>query len=602
MAKNRPRFFSLSRSLRFLLSLATLACAVPPLAAAGEPARVSLTLLGTTDLHGNIEPVDYYENKPANRGLAKVATLIRKVRAERANTLLLDSGDTIQGTPLAYYFARKDLSQPNPMIVEMNALGYDAMAVGNHEFNFGLDVLWKAKREAKFPILAANLKQQYKDGVEYFQPYLIKRVAGVRVGIVGFVTPGVPRWEIPAHYRGYEFEPIVKAAKRVIPEVRKQVDLLVVIAHSGLERNPDTGQPFDLNQIPEENRVYALAEQVPGIDVILFGHTHKELKEEFIHGVLLAQALHWGQSLARADVEMEKTDTGWQVSSKHSTTLPVTDAVPPDPEVVKIARPYHQATQAYLDKPIANSPQAMDALTARYESHPLMDVLHAVQREAGNADISFATMFYPKAKIPAGKVTMRQVAGLYIYENTLYTVEMTGAQVKAALEHSASFFPSWPFPGPHAPRLPGYNTDSAGGVSYTIDLSQPVGRRVRELAYKGKPLDPAAKLRVAINNYRYSGGGRYDVFRGLPVLYRSAQEIRELLIEYVARSGSLPTTASGNWQIVPGEAREIILRDARGGRHDSVVLVNPVLPRRLARDFAWFPFVTSHNRTHARGN
>jgi len=535
-----------------------------PCVAGDAPATVHLTLLGTTDIHGNIEPFDYYANQPANRGLAKIATLIRRVRAAEPHVLLLDSGDTIQGTPLAYYFARKDIIKPNPTIAMMNAVGYDAMATGNHEFNFGLDVLWKAKREAHFPFLAANIRQEYKHGVEYFRPYIIKDVAGVRVGIVGFVTPGVPRWEIPAHYRGYQFEQIVDAARHVIPEVRKRVDLVVVIAHSGLEINPDTGQPFNPDQVPGENAMYALATQVAGIDVILFGHTHRELSERFINGVLLVQARNWGQSLARADLTMERDAKGkWRVASKHSTTIPVTDAVPADAEILKLAEPYHQATQAYLDSPIATCAKELDGSTARYEDHPLVDLIHKVQMEFGGADVSLATMFYPQARIPAGKVTVRQIAALYIYENTLYTVEMTGGQLKEALEHAASFFPAWPFRPGETPRLPGYSADSAEGVSYVMDLTQPVGQRIRHLTYEGKPLDPVAKLRVAVNNYRYTGGGRYTVLQGLPVVYRSPQEIRELIIEYVTRSGVIPTTADGNWRIEPREALEAIVREAR---------------------------------------
>ncbi len=533
-------------------------------AAGNPPGKVHLTLLGTTDLHGNIEPVDYYADRPANRGLARIATLIRRVRSAERNLLLLDSGDTIQGTPLAYYFARKDTRKPNPTIAVMNALGYDAMATGNHEFNFGLGVLWKAKREARFPLLAANIRQEYKDDVKYFRPYIVKNVAGVRVGIVGFITPGVPRWEIPAHYRGYQFEPIVDAARRVIPEVRKQADLVVVVAHSGLERNPDTGEPFNPDQVPGENAMYALAEQAPGIDLILFGHTHRELPETFVNGVLLAQAKNWGQSLARVDIEMEPDGQGhWRVSSKHSTTIPVTEAVPADPEVLKLAEPYHQATQKYLDSVVATCATALDGSTARYEDHPLVDLIHKVQMEYGRADVSLATMFYPQVRIPAGKVTVRQIAALYIYENTLYTVEMSGAQLKEALEHAASFFPAWPFPPGQTPRLPGYSADSAEGVSYVLDLTQPVGQRIRELTYKGKRLDPAAKLRVAVNNYRYTGGGRYDVLKGLPVAYRSPQEVRELIIEYVSRTGVIPATADGNWRIEPREAFEALVREAR---------------------------------------
>ncbi|MBI1749652.1 MAG: 5'-nucleotidase C-terminal domain-containing protein [Acidobacteria bacterium] len=528
----------------------------------GAARRVHITLLGSTDLHGNIFPVDYYTHQPANRGLAKIATLVREARGEQKNVLLLDSGDTIQGTPLAYYFARKDTSKTNPTIVAMNALGYDAMAVGNHEFNFGLDVLWKAKREAKFPWLAANIKQTYKSGVEHIEPYIIKNVGGVRVAIIGFITPGVPRWEIPAHYRGYEFENIVDAAKRVIPEARKKADLVVVIAHSGLERDPQTGETY-ADQMDNENAVGALAEQVPGIDVIFFGHSHRELPTKLINGVLLVQAKNWGQSLARADVELERRASGWKVASKRSTVIPVTDAVAADPEILKLAQPYHEATEAYLDTPIATSSKALDASTARYEDHPFVDLIHKVQMEYGKADVSLATMFYSRLQIPAGQVTLRQIAGLYIYENTLYTVEMTGAQLRQVLEHAAEFFPAWPFPEGGRVRLPGYNADSAEGVEYTMDLTQPAGQRIRDLRYKGKPLADDTKLRVATNNYRYAGGGHYTALQGLPVVYRSPMEIRELIIESVSRTGAILPEADGNWKIVPREAFEALVREAR---------------------------------------
>ncbi len=528
----------------------------------GSAESVHITLLGTTDVHGNIFPVDYYTHQPANRGLAKIATLVRQIRGAENNVLLLDSGDTIQGTPLAYYFARKDTTKVNPTVAAMNAMGYEAMAVGNHEFNFGLEPLWKAKRESKFPWLAANIKQTYKTGVEHIAPYIIKNVGGVRVAIVGFITPGVPRWEIPANYAGYEFELIVDAAKRVIPEVRKKADLVVVLAHSGLERDPQTGQSYS-DQMENENAVGALAEQVPEIDVILFGHSHREVAEKVINGVLLVQARNWAQSLARVDVEMEKTATGWKVATKRSTVIPVTDAVAADAEIVKLTQAYHDTTEKYLDTPIATSNKSLDASTARYEDHPFVDMIHKVQMEYGKADVSLATMFFSRLQIPAGQVTLRQIAGLYIYENTLYTVEMNGKQLREVLEHAAEFFPGWPFKEGERIRLPGFNADCAEGVEYTMDLTQPVGQRIRELRYKGQPLADDQKLRVAINNYRYAGGGRYATLQGLPVVYRSPMETRELIIEYVTRTGKLLTEANGNWKIVPREAFEALVREAR---------------------------------------
>jgi len=543
--------------------LGSVALAIPFFAAA-PPHRVSLTLLGTTDIHGNLMPVDYYANRAAERGLAKVATLVKRIRAEQPNSLLLDSGDTIQGTPLAFYYARKDPTKPNPTIAVMNALRYDAMSLGNHEFNYGLAVMWKAKREADFPWLAANVKQKYKPGENgYFVPYIIKQVAGLNVGIVGFVTPGIPRWEVPENYAGYEFEPIVEAARRVVPEIRKKADLVVVITHTGLGRDPKTGEaPGD--QMVNENVAWDLAQAVPQIDVIFYGHTHQEMPQLMVNGVLLAQARNWAQSLARADIEMEREGEGaWRVASKKSMTIPVTSDVPADPEIVKLAEPYHLATQAYLDTPVATSEKAMDGSLARYEDHPFLDLIHTVQMQYGKADVSLATMLFSGARVPAGQVTIRQIAAIYIYDNTLFTVEMTGAQLRQALETAAGYFPAWPFPADGRIRLPGYNADTAQGVSYKVDISRPAGQRIVGLTYRGKPLADDEKLRVATNNYRYAGGGQYAVFKGLPVLYRSPQEIRELLIEYVGKTGRIPATADGNWEIVPPAAREALVAEIR---------------------------------------
>jgi 2',3'-cyclic-nucleotide 2'-phosphodiesterase (5'-nucleotidase family) len=523
----------------------------------------TLTLLDTTDSHGHILPWDYYENHPADLGLAKIATLVKRARADAPDALLLDCGDTIEGTPFAYYFARKDTTKPNPEILTFNAMRYDAMAVGNHEFNFGLDEMWKAKRESNFPWLAANIMQTYKNGVPFFRPYYIKNLAGIRVGIVGFVTPGVPRWEVPANYNGYEFEPILKAAKTVIPEVRKQVDLLVVIMHSGIDRNPETGIAPAYAATDVENAAWELAEQEPGIDVIFFGHTHRELPEKVVNGVLMSQPKNWGASLSRADVKMSRSaGNPWHVESKHSQTIPVTPQVQPDPEIIKLMEPYQAEVEKYLDTPIATSGKALSGEYGRYQDDPLLDLIHKVQLEAGHADVSMATIFYPEVEFPAGPVTVREASALYTYENNLYTVEMTGAQLKDALEHAASFFPAWPVPQGQNLRLPGYNADSAEGVSYVIDLTQPVGQRVRDLTFRGKPLSAEQKLRVAINNYRYSGGGGYTVYQGLPIVYQSSEEISELLVDYLKRVKTVSSAADNNWKIEPHEALAAIEKAA----------------------------------------
>ncbi len=269
----------------------------------------------------------------------------------------------------------------------------------------------------------------------------------------------------------------------------------------------------------------------------------------------MTQPKNWGMSLARADVDMRRTRQGtWEVVSKHSRTIPVTAQVEPDAEMMKLAEPYHEETEKYLDTPIARSERDLSGKYARYQDGPLLDLIQNTQLEAGHADVSMATMLYAGAHVSVGPVTVRQDGFSYIYEKTLYVVQMTGAQLKDALEHAASFFSEWPLPPGGLIKLPSYNADQAQGVSYQIDLTRPVGQRIVNLEFHGKPLDPAQDLRVAINNYRYTGGGGYEVYKGLPILYRSSLEIRELLIDYLSRTKIIPGEASGNWRMTPPDA------------------------------------------------
>jgi 2',3'-cyclic-nucleotide 2'-phosphodiesterase/3'-nucleotidase len=522
---------------------------------APQAESVSITLLGTTDTHGRLLPWDYYADKPDDLGIAKIATLIKHERADAPDALLVDCGDTIQGTFFSNYFTDTDITRPNPMIAVFNLLRYDAMTAGNHEFNIGEEAMWKAKGESKFPWLGANIKQTYTQGVSYFPPYIIKNVKGVRVGIVGFTMPFLPPWKIEADYRGYELEPIVETAKRVIPEVRPKVDLLVLALHSGFHDDPLGKEPARPRQEIGENVAPEVAEQVPGIDVIFFGHSHSELPEKFVNGVLMTQPRNFGMSLARADVAMTRnTDGRWEVTSKHAHTIPVTDQVPADPDVMKLVKPYQEALEKYLDTPIATSAKDLSGNHAAYEDNPLLDVIQESLLDAGHADVAVTTIANAGARISAGPVTPRQVGALYNYSNGICVLQMTGAQLKDALEHSASFFSQWPLPPGETAKLPGYKADQAHGVSYEVDLTRPVGTRIRELQFHGEPLDPAQVLRVAVTSSRYSGEGRYPGYLALPVISRSPIEIRDLLIDHVKRTKTIPAEAAQNWKIVPPEA------------------------------------------------
>ncbi|MEA2172892.1 MAG: hypothetical protein QOD00_484 [Blastocatellia bacterium] len=529
--------------------------------AAGPIIRAQVTILATTDLHGNINPIDYYSNKPDARGLAKAATIIKAARKERPDLLLLDSGDTIQGTPLIYYHNKKNNRPPDPMMLSMNALKYDAMAVGNHEYNFGLPVLEKARHEAKFPWLSANT---YKKGTDQpaYDPYLVKNVGGVRVGVLGLTTPGVPSWENPENYAGLEFRETVSEAKKWTGILREKehVDLVVVAMHMGLEEDLSTGQ-LTPGQAPNENAAVRIAMEVQGIDVILMGHTHREVPSMFINGVLLTQADKWARRVARVDVYLEqpgdagKNDGRWRVVAKGARTIPVDDGVKADEEITKLAEPYDRETQSWLNRQIGESGVELTATDARFRDTAILDLIQRVQLDAGRADVSMAASFNPQARIPKGPVTVRDIAGLYEFENTLVTLEVTGAQLKDALEHSAKYFLAY-VPNKAAAdlvdeKIPGYNFDIAEGVTYDLDISKPVGQRIQNLRWHGQPLNPAQRLRLVTNNYRVNGGGGFAMYKSAPVVYRSSEEVRELIIDWVERHQTIPTEPTNNWRLLP---------------------------------------------------
>ena len=558
----------MKKTLLISLSLILITVAAAPRRQDAAPARAHVVILSTTDLHGHIFPIDYYTNKYDNVGLAKVATLVRQARKDDPDLLLIDSGDTIQGTPLEYIHNKRNNTPPDPMMLTMNALKYDSMTVGNHEYNFGLQVLNKARGEAQFPWLSANT---YDVGTSnpHYQPYIVKEVQGVRIGILGLTTPGIPNWENKPNYEGLEFHETVSEAKKWVRVLRdkEKVVVVVIAMHMGLEEDLRTGIP-NPSSVPNENAALAIAREVPGVDVILMGHTHREVPSLVVEGVshqgdalihygdrLLTQANRWASHLARVDLYLEKDIAGrWQVAAKSARTIPVTEKTEVDPEIAKIGEPYDKETQAWLSRAIGESSEELSANGCRFHDTAIIDLIQRVQLEAGNADVSMAACFNDRAHISKGAVTVRDIAGLYEYENTLVTVELTGQQLKDALEHSTRYFKPYE-PGKSLndlidTRIPGYNFDVAQGVSYDIDLTKPVGQRIQNLTFKGKPLSPTQKLRVVTNNYRLNGGGGFTMYQHAPVLYRSSAEVRELIIDWVEKNKTVPTQPDNNWRII----------------------------------------------------
>jgi 2',3'-cyclic-nucleotide 2'-phosphodiesterase/3'-nucleotidase len=553
---------------------------VAVLAVFANAKTVRITLLATTDLHGNLYPYDFYTAKPAARGLAKESTLIREVRAENPNTILVDCGDVIQGAPLEsvyqHYvkFGKLPLNLPlgapldgDPMIRAMNTLEYTAMVVGNHEFNFGLKNLTRARTEANFPWISSNIRVEHGAGNQPFQPYVVKEIAGIRLAVIGVTTPNIPLWDEPDSYKGYEFLPGKAAVEQAMEALksREKPDLIIVAAHAGLGRDLKTGA-VDPESVSGENMIYDIAAGVPGIDAIVYGHTHLQLAGARIGNVLVMQPKNWGISLGRMDFTLDDSGGQWKVTGKTSRLIPVKESTPVDESLTRMAKPYFDAAERYLQAPAARSAVDLNSTLCRVQDTALVDAINNVQSAYAKADVSFAACFNTNVRVSDGPVTVREIAALYPYDNTLLAIAGTGKMVRLALENAARYFTRCMedcIAGPLIDRnFPGFNYDMASGVDYEIDLSKPVGQRVRNLRFKGQPLSDATPLRIAVNSYRGGGSGGYAMFRNARIVWRSADEIRDLIVEYYTWSGELPAKADNNWLILPETARRKLAREA----------------------------------------
>ena len=550
-----------------------------------EEPTYHLQLLGTSDIHGNVYNWDYYLDKEYDDsahndvGVAKVATLVNQLRVKaKGATLLLDAGDTIQGTPLTTYYAKQEpittTGERHPMARAMNVLDYDAVTLGNHEFNYGLPLLNLWIRQLGFPALAANAVS-VKTGRPAFTPYIIKKVSlgrhapTLRVGILGLTNPGVAIWDRGNVEGKLEFKDMVATAAKWVPEMRRRgADLVLISAHGG-----DSGTSSYGPELPNENPAALIAQQVPGIDAILFGHAHLEIPQRFVANtktgaqVLMSEPSKWGQRLTKMDFELIRSHGKWRITSKAATTLN-TNTVDADPKVLAAVRAQHEKTVAYVNQVVATSTSELSAATSRYEDTPILDYINKVQTDTVAAAmagteyaslpvLSIAAPFSRTAVFPQGDVKIKDVAGLYIYDNTLEAVVLTGAEVKAYLEYSAKFFVTLAPDAPvnvdaiNDPSIPDYNYDTLSGVDYDIDISKPIGSRITRLQIGGVDVAADARFVVAVNNYRRSGGGNFPGIVKEQV-YNAQQEIRQLLIDWAQAKGEINPADFfvRNWQLV----------------------------------------------------
>ncbi len=527
---------------------------------ADPPITEQITILHTSDLHGAVLPFNDYANRPSDRGsLAQVATMVDEIRAAADHpVVLLDSGDTLQGSPFEQ-FVHVRWGEPSPTIDTMNRMGYQAMAVGNHEFNFGLGVLRRAETQADFPFLSANSLLIGTDEPA-FVPYLVLEAGAVKIGVLGLTTPNVPGWEKAENYAGLYFQPMDEAARHWVPVLRETegCDLVVVLAHTGFENDPETGEA---NGTAHEDFGSRLTE-VPGIDLLLTGHSHEDIPPQAVNGVIISQPRARAQLLTRIDLSLVREGAGWKIATWEGANHPSGKAVA-DPEIVAANTVAHQRLAEALDGPVGEVTAAVRVENCRIADCAAIDLLHAVQLEASGAQLSLAALLNAHAPpLAPGPVNWRWIHAFYVYPNTLVAVRLTGAQVRDVLEHAARFYDGLVCPVEGGctvltdAAIPHYNVDTMAGVTYRIDPTRPEGERIRDLRFEGLPIDPEASFTVACNSYRSSGGGLFPHLAEAEVVWRSSQEMSDLVGDYLMTHQPWRPVVDDNWHIGRDVTRE----------------------------------------------
>lgn len=532
------------------------------LATACQPARLpqtygplDLVVAATSDVHGYVRGWDYYANAPDTvRGLSRAATIIDSLRkVSSLYPVVVDAGDFLQGTPLAYTAARVDAEMKNPIIAAMNAVQYDAVAVGNHEFNYGVPNLDRAAREAQFPLVAANVS--LANGAPRFRPWALSTRRGVRIAIVGGTTPGSMVWDrdnLKGRLTVGDIVPAVKSAVRDAHDAGANV--VIVVLHSGL--NESASYDTVSTGLPSENVAARVAHEVPGIDLIVYGHSHKEMADTVIGSTLLMQPKNWATSVGVAHLRLERRNGRYQVVAKRSQVVS-TAHHKENAEVLAVTQEGHRAAVQYANTTIATTSVPWRADSARVTDTPLIDFILEVERKATGAQLASTPAFSLDASLAAGPISIARMAALYPYDNTLRAVRITGAQLRAYLEQSARYFRENPDGSIGVdPRIPGYNYDIVSGVDYTIDVSKPIGERITQLDYEGRVVAPTDTFTMALNNYRQTGGGGFAMLRDAPVVHDKQQEIRQLLIDEAREKHTLSPSDyfHPNWRIVPSAA------------------------------------------------
>jgi len=614
----RPTRRDILGSVAWLTASAAAARAEAAEAAATGAPRLALRLLATSDLHMAVMDWDYYRARTdVTMGLARVASLIARARAERPNTLLFDNGDLLQGNPLGDFVARPGGladGATHPIYRVMNAMGYDAATIGNHEFNFGLDFLERSLKGAGFPQVSANILRS--DGSNFLPPTAVLErslvdEAGIarviRIGVIGFAPPQIMIWDKSRLEGRLRTDDIVAAAEKHLPALRANCDVVVALCHAGMSSAH--------REIGEENAALHLA-AVPGIDVVVTGHSHRvfpgpdyatlagaDAVRGTLAGVPAVMPGFWGSHLGVIDLTLTRVGERWTIADFAAEARPiarrdgntVVPLVEVDAKVAALIAPEHEATRAWVDQPAGRFAEPVHSYFVWTGLDRPSAVVNAAQLDyvrpllagtdlAGLPLLStaapFKTGYTPDAyiDIAAGPVALREVADLYVYPNTLVVVKVTGAVVREWLEHAARVFARLT-PGAEEvqslleARVPSYNFDTFAGLTWTIDPSKPPrtdaeGRivtpssgRIADLQWQGRPVAPDQPFLVVTNNYRADGGGHFPGLGSEAIVLRAPDGNRDVILRWVAARDAVQPPHDRPWRFAPLGRRTTVAFD-----------------------------------------
>jgi 2',3'-cyclic-nucleotide 2'-phosphodiesterase/3'-nucleotidase len=546
-----------------------------------ETGYKSISILETTDIHGVILPYDFIENQKLDASLASSLTYVRKLKEEKDAIILLDNGDNIQGQPAVYYYNFIDTVSRHFLSDVMNFMGYDAGTVGNHDVEAGHAVYDKLVREYNFPLMGANAID-INTGKPYFKPYTIIIKEGIKIAVLGLVTPAIPNWLPPELYKGIEFRDMVETAKIWMPKILDEnPDIVIGLFHSGWDRSREELEKSDLMN---ENGSAAVAYNVPGFDLIFCGHDHRIANEKFINmlgdTILILNGGSRSEKIAQADILISPTKVRGKRQKVVTGKIINVGDYEPDIEFMEKFKTTNSTIENYVNRVIGISSVNISSREAYFGPSAFVDMIHSIQLEITKADISFAAPLSFDVSISKGPVTVADMFKLYRFENMLYSMKLTGEEIRKYLEYSYSeWLNTMSGPGDLLLKLRStsdgkplltngkawfknqpYNFDSAAGIDYIVDVSKPEGSRISIKGFSdGRSFLYDQFYNVAVNSYRGNGGGGHftegagikkDELR-LRLVSSTDRDLRYYILRSIEAQQKIDPVVFNNWKIIP---------------------------------------------------